>query len=225
MALVKPGPIVADLSGNLGGINFVRNATGLVVRQKLTRRRQRTPAQLAQRAKFAMLTRLWRDLAPSQRTDWDLDASLLPRTNRLGTPRAISGFALFLSLNCSAFTPDPSFWETHNVPQITPPPTYLALDFTSTTGPYNVTATPNPTFPEWQAYFGQRSHSTNPVFHPDRWRLISVDQSPIATEDIQSDWDSILGAPSAGEVIAVKVARLDVIRYPGQSVHAISAVS
>lgn len=225
MALIKPGPLIADVSGDLLGINFVRNTAGIIARKKLQRRKQSTPAQLAQRAKFKLVVTLWRSLTDAQRADWALDATLMPQPNRLGDVRPSSGFQLFLSLNLLAITPAHSFYETHNVAQRTSPPTSLALEFTSPAGPYNVTTEPTPVFPEWHVYFGARSISENPVFHPANWRVIKVEQAPAATDNIATDWISILGAPSKNEVVAVKILRIDVNRYPGSPVFATTTVA
>lgn len=98
-ALVKYTAIVDNISGKLNGSVFARNKGGAYIRSKSNPTNPQTSSQMAQRATFGGVSQLWRNLTPSQRSNWDATAADYPYQNSLGDTKILSGFALHQQLN------------------------------------------------------------------------------------------------------------------------------
>jgi hypothetical protein len=100
MALTKMGSIVQDIRGTLNGAVYSRNKGGAYVRTKVSPVQPRTPAQLAVRNTFALLSKRWSGtLTPAQRAAWTSFAAANPLTNVFGDSIVTSGLAAFVGLN------------------------------------------------------------------------------------------------------------------------------
>lgn len=99
MALVKVGATLSEISGTIGGVVFARNKGGLTARNKSSVVNPNTELQQANRTRFASLTSYWSSLDQAERNSWNLAASDLPITNRLGEARYLSGAQLFQRQN------------------------------------------------------------------------------------------------------------------------------
>lgn len=100
MALFKPGPTVAEISGSIGGITYARNRGGMYMRNRSTVVNPNTPRQVAVRDFFTVAAQYWSNtLTPAQRAGWNAYGNAVVVTNPLGEQRKNSGFNWFLAVN------------------------------------------------------------------------------------------------------------------------------
>lgn len=100
MALIKPGPMVSEARGTVGGSVFSRNRYGLYVRKWSKPTNPNTPAQIAARSNLGNCSQLWRGLQEIDRIRWIDYAAGTPVTNKLGEVVYLSGFQWFVAVVC-----------------------------------------------------------------------------------------------------------------------------
>jgi len=100
MALIKFGGGVIQMAGSIAGNTFARNRYGNYVRARTKPTNPNTERQQTVRSALATLTARWsQTLSAAQRTAWDLYASSLVMTNRLGEAMHLSGYNHYLRSN------------------------------------------------------------------------------------------------------------------------------
>lgn len=100
MALFKPGSLVTDLSGSIGGQTFGRNRGGMYVRNRTIPVNPNSPGQNQIRTIFANLIFAWTNtLTPVQRVAWDDYAAGVTLKNRLGENITPTGQNMFVRSN------------------------------------------------------------------------------------------------------------------------------
>ncbi len=100
MALVKFGGGVVGMSGSIAGNTYARNRYGNYVRARTKPVNPRTALQTAVRASMALITARWSaTLTANQRTAWNLYASNVAMTNRLGESINLTGFNHYIRSN------------------------------------------------------------------------------------------------------------------------------
>lgn len=100
MALFKPGPTVAEVSGSIGGLTFARNRGGMYIRNRSTVVNPNTARQVAVRDFFTVAAQYWSNtLTAAQRAAWNAYGNAVIVTNPLGEQRKNSGFNWFLAVN------------------------------------------------------------------------------------------------------------------------------
>ncbi len=103
MAIFRPSPLVASISGSVGGIQFLSGAGGNVVRARPGKRSQKTKAVLNQQAVYNGAVRAWQGLVPEQRELWVAMARVLSRRNKLSLPRKLSPFQTYMRASIPNF--------------------------------------------------------------------------------------------------------------------------
>lgn len=102
MALVKFGGGITQMAGSIAGNVFARNRYGNYVRSRTKPTNPNTARQQAVRASLAQLTVRWaQTVTAAQRAAWDLYASNVIMTNRLGETTHLSGYNHYLRSNCA----------------------------------------------------------------------------------------------------------------------------
>ena len=97
--LFKP-TIGTDLSGKIGGIVASHNAGGAYFRVASIPTNPNTLQQQAVRSIVGSLTVGWNDtLTPAQRTSWEVYATNVTLTNRIGEQQNVSGLAMYVRSN------------------------------------------------------------------------------------------------------------------------------
>ena len=91
MAIFRPGPLVGNISGNLGAVNFRATRGTPVVAMRSSKPRPRTAATDRVRAAIARAAAQWAALTDAQRLAWTVYAKAINRTNRLGISRTFTG--------------------------------------------------------------------------------------------------------------------------------------
>ena len=99
MALIKT-TLVSEVSGRLGGIIFSHNAGGAYIRQASIPTNPNSPEQAVVRAAVAQLSAEWSgSMDQPQRESWELYASNVKLTNRVGDQVNVSGLAMYVRSN------------------------------------------------------------------------------------------------------------------------------
>lgn len=100
MALLKLGPLVAGVSGKIGGTVFARNRGGSYARAHTVPINPATARQNFVRSNLADLAQLWTTtLTAAQRAAWELYASNVSINNRLGEARNLTGQNMYIRAN------------------------------------------------------------------------------------------------------------------------------
>lgn len=103
MALIRPGPMVSDLRGSVGGTVFSRNRSGLYVRGRVSPTNPNSITQQQARAFMTQATQAWNSLTAIQRAGWNSYAGSVVRTNPLGDSFTWSGQQAFVATNCMRY--------------------------------------------------------------------------------------------------------------------------
>lgn len=96
MAIVRYGPLIGAISGRIGGAEFANTRAGAVAKKAQHKIRRSSTQALTAHSNYERAIRAWQDLTASERREWRAVAQNIQRTNRLGLPRTISAFQLFL---------------------------------------------------------------------------------------------------------------------------------
>lgn len=100
MALIKFGGGVVQMAGSIAGTVFARNRYGNYARARTKPTNPNTARQQAVRGYLASLTTRWaQTLTAVQRTAWNLYASNVIMTNRLGESINLSGYNHYIRSN------------------------------------------------------------------------------------------------------------------------------
>jgi len=94
-----PGPIVAALSGSVGGTVASRNAGGAYFRFRAVPVTSTTEDALAAKGNLTTQSQGWRNLTAEQRTSWSSFALQNPITDVLGQSLVLKGNMIYISIN------------------------------------------------------------------------------------------------------------------------------
>jgi hypothetical protein len=97
VALITPGPIVTAITGSIGGVTFgLAGPGGPYARARVTPTDPSTLEQSYVRGLLGAAASRWSTvLTPAQRSAWNTYAAGTPLPGRLGTPRPVSGIAMY----------------------------------------------------------------------------------------------------------------------------------
>jgi len=116
VAVIVPGPIVADIRGKVGGNTFSRNQGGLYVKANPVWEQPASEWRDATQYTTKTLPGHWStDLTPTQRQRWQNYATQNPRPNRWGHPTLHNGYAFWFRANFY------NYWQTASVTYFDPP--------------------------------------------------------------------------------------------------------
>jgi hypothetical protein len=100
MAVIVPGPIVADIRGKCGGVTYSRNQGGLYVKANPVWEQPESEHRDATQAVIRDLPSAWSgELTEEQRQGWRNYAVANPRPNRWGHQNLHNGYAFWLRTN------------------------------------------------------------------------------------------------------------------------------
>lgn len=99
MAIIKPGPLVSEVRGKIGGVVFARNKGGLYVRNFAAPTQGQFEAREDAKAAFGYLSNLWGSLTQGQRDGWAAYGQSVPTINSLGEEQGLTGLAAFMRGN------------------------------------------------------------------------------------------------------------------------------
>lgn len=100
MALVKYGGGIVQMSGSIAGNTFARNRYGNYVRARTKPTNPSSDRQIKMRSILSTLTTRWNQtLSAAARTAWNLYATSVAMTNKLGETVFLSGFNHYIRSN------------------------------------------------------------------------------------------------------------------------------
>lgn len=105
MASFIPGPLISSITGTVGGLNFAKGRSAPYVRRTLARTNSQTPAQLARRAYFALISQTWQKLDVDVRAAWHHAASQVFLRSPQGTAKRLTGAQFYTQYQAIVFNP------------------------------------------------------------------------------------------------------------------------
>lgn len=132
MARVTYGPLVTELAGSIGGVTFLRNASGPIAKLRTNPTVNPSPDQSTYQTNLAKCVSYWPSLSQANKDLWDAFALAHDHTTPWGDIKTLSGYQWFLSVNLNLLligylvNPVPPTWF------ICPPPASCTLVATST---------------------------------------------------------------------------------------------
>lgn len=207
MAIIRTSHIVGGITGTLGSVDYVQGTTGLYVRKRPRSTIRRSPVISAARSQFSTLTNHWRKLTDSQRQAWRSAAALSNFRNRLGIPRKLSGFQLFMQINLTRPVISTIIETAPNRLTKTPAPTNLVilrLLNNLIQAEYTITA---PTIDQTVTIFAARPVTLAPRRHYSNWKFL--DRATTGEGDwsigITNQFHAALGIPEDNEIVGILV--------------------
>jgi len=99
MALIRPGGLVGQISGRLGGDVYSHNRYGQYVRAGSNPVTSTTSYALAAKARMTSVTQGWQSRTAAQKLAWNAWATTNPTINRLGESIHLTGHAAYVGIN------------------------------------------------------------------------------------------------------------------------------
>jgi hypothetical protein len=148
VAVIVPGPIIADIRGKVGSNTFSRNQGGLYVKANPVW--EQPPSELRDQTQYVIKTMgaLWAsDLSEADRQTWRDYAAANPRPNRWGHRNLHNGYAFWFRANAYVYRDSQGITYTTapNIPPTGPLPFTIARK--GTTADLTITSD-NFTFPD-----------------------------------------------------------------------------
>lgn len=103
MAFAKftPGAIVSEIRNKIAATVYSKNASGPIIRNRVTPINRRSNGQTQQRQTLSSLASGWRGLTQAQRDGWNAAASNFPQTDSLGQTVILTGEQLYVRCNAN----------------------------------------------------------------------------------------------------------------------------
>lgn len=92
-------PLLAELSGSVGGLTWSHNKGGQYVRQRATPTNPTTEAQTFARSVLSQLSAGWASLDDAERAEWTMWGETHPVSNRQGTSIILTGQQCYIACN------------------------------------------------------------------------------------------------------------------------------
>jgi len=213
MAIIKPSEIVSAISGSIGGTTFAASKGSTTMRKKNRVKKKTSKEALAQHARYANAQRTWKNFTDEERTAWRVTAANINFANRLGLPRKLTGFQLFMQQQLPNFGlfPPPTL-DAINATK-TAPATSMTIDFTSGGAKLVFFTEVNFLNAQFATVYGSRPITTSPVTTFRYWTALGGFITTIPPLILTSQWDAQLGDPAPGERVGVRV----VLRHAGSA--------
>jgi len=118
MARVTYGESITEYAGSIGGVTFLRNASGPIAKLRSRPPVNPSPYQSKYQTRMAKLVAYWPTLSQENKVLWDTFAAAHKHTTPWGKEKTLSGYQWFLSVNlyrlllAQAILPSPPTWHT-----------------------------------------------------------------------------------------------------------------
>ena len=205
MAIIVPGAVVGGISGTIGGVNFV-NARGSKVARKIPSTVSSTSLKSdIRRAIFSNLQKSWANRTAAEKQAWETFAANLPRANRLGQKRAISGYAQFMQTNTLRSLTDQDALTTPETPPLMAIPTSFTLT-SSISGGISLTWPGSPVLPRPTALvYGVNLYRSTIPKHIKGFRFLGTELFSNSPGVLTLLWQEVFPLPILGQVIGVRI--------------------
>lgn len=187
-------------SGSYQGITSSRNRFGQYVRTRAIPVNPSSVAQGQVRARMSQNSAAWRALTDAQREGWESLGSQMTRTDALGQPYALNGFAAYCSVNNNKLNAGDA--TVAAAPTLDTPLTLSTVTISTTGGTLSVayTATPMPASTKL-FIFASPQRNAGRAYESD-FRLIAVTAAAAASpHNLLAAYSARLGAPVVGSRI------------------------
>jgi len=203
MAIFRPGSIVGDVSGKLGGTVFAKGRFGPVVRKRSARSGGRTEAALAARGRLAGVARSWATQSAETRASWDTVAGQVQFVNRLGLARNVTGFNLYCMVGLGVLDGVVPSGQLPPAQLLQVMPSYYNAYFLEG-GPYAVTAwgSPFPVVDLEEVGYLQRGRGQTQRSGWSRFQRAYLLEREYATQDVYASVESVQPGLLDGELFA-----------------------
>jgi len=122
MARVTYGESITEYAGSIGGVTFLRNASGPIAKLRSRPPVNPSPAQSTYQTRLATLVAYWPKLSQANKDAWDAIAAAHKHTTPWGVAKTLSGYQWFIHCNMirfhyySAVLETPYSWTTMSPP-------------------------------------------------------------------------------------------------------------
>ena len=99
MARVTYGESITEYAGSIGGVTFLRNASGPIAKLRSNPPVNPSPYQSPNQTNMAKLVAYWPTLSQANKDTWNALAAAHNHTTPWGETKTLSGFQWFLSIN------------------------------------------------------------------------------------------------------------------------------
>jgi len=99
MARVTYGESITEYAGSIGGVTFLRNASGPIAKLRSRPPVNPSPDQSTYQTRMAFLVAYWPTLSQANKDAWDAFAAAHDHTTPWGVEKTLSGYQWFLSCN------------------------------------------------------------------------------------------------------------------------------
>lgn len=207
MAIYRPAQLIGAITGTLGSVDFVQGASGPYVRTRPRSTNPNTIAQSARRARFKTMTGAWRQMTDAQREAWRQAGALANFRNRLGTPRKLSGYQLFMREN---LTKELFLSVTKTAPNVltsTPAPTNIAIHRAAGQPIIATYTIEPPSTDQTIRVFCARPVSSGQRQHYSNWKFVVFINSVVGLSavPITNQFFAVLGTPQVGERVGIRI--------------------
>lgn len=211
MALIRPGGIVGQISGRIGGDVFSHNRYGSYIRNGTIPVTSTTEYAITAKARMTECTQAWQALTAAQRRDWVGFAAANPVVNRVGQSIQLTGHVAYVGINSRMLAMGESKLTTPPVGPAPAPLTTLSITADIGLGGCSLTFTPTPLGADERLYlWGCRLQSAGISFVENYLRLFNITAAAQATGfDFQSVYEARLGTMAVGEIVVMRVAVID----------------
>lgn len=211
MALIRPGGIVGQISGRIGGDVYSHNRYGSYIRNGTIPVTSTTEAAIAAKARMTEATQTWQALTANQRRDWTGYAAANPVVNRVGQSIQLTGHVAYVGINARML----AMGEAKlTAPPVGPPPLpLLTMSLTADIGlgTTEVTFTATPLAATERLYlWGCRLQSAGISFVENYLRLFNISAAAETSPfDYQTVYEARLGTMAVGEIVVMRIAVID----------------
>lgn len=219
MAIIRTGPVVAAISGGIGGVVFVAGSRSAVVRPRPIAHRKSSPALATARARFMTVRNAWKQLTVEQKAAWATAAALRPSTNRLGQASPMSAFLLFVRTNVPRLYSFELIAELPAIGGVGPTIKNVVPNF-SEAGEYRVTGDAiEPPIVATYIYYGWPFWTDRPTKSVPRLAFLRATITIGASADLRNDWIARFGPLREGQQFAVGIiGRLPATDFPVKTI-------
>ncbi|MBA7557076.1 hypothetical protein ES705_49809 [subsurface metagenome] len=132
MARVTYGSEVTELAGSIGGVTFLRNASGPIAKLRSNPPVNPSPLQSTYQVNMARLVAYWPTLSQEDKTTWDDFAAAHVHTTPWGDDKTLSGYQWFISCNLTRLFGSYAILDTAPIWSVIDPPTQFTIQVSST---------------------------------------------------------------------------------------------
>ena len=206
-AKFTPGAIVSEVRNKIAATVYSKNASGAIIRNRVTPINRRSTGQTAQRQLLSSLASGWRGLTQAQRDGWNAAAANFPQSDSLGQTVILTGEQFYVRCNANLTLINESLITAAPIP--TSFPAITAAIASLTVAAFTVGFTPDPV----PAGFTLVIRATRPLsagkqfFAQSEFRFVQLAAAASASPaNINTAYEAIFGDKTGqvGQKVAVE---------------------